>query len=705
MGAHMRLAGMALIVVASGLWITGPQSVAPTPLAMESFLEGRWPSRPAWSPDGRYISFLWTDWVTQDLYVVPASGGKPVRLTHDSGFIGGPTWNSSGQYGEWAPDSSAVLHATSAGLALLPVPSGEPDVLPGTAGAEQGARFSLDGGAIAFVKGGDIHLHHLAEGRTRQLTRDGQIRGVTWSPDGKWLSTSVGLPATRLTVAPDYVGPLITFSRARSHPGDVAIVSIATGGLRPVLPSGEDHESVLAWLPDSTGLILQRTSLDQKERTIFVYDIESGRERLLYRQRDEKYLATNDQAAEVSPDGRTLLLTSDQDGWNHLYTVPLAGGPPRQLTRGSFEVSFPAWSRDGSRIFFSSSEQGSDQRHLYAVPVSGGERTRLTSRPGVDTTLVVSPADDTLAFIRSDPARLPDLWVQSPHAKAAVQLTDSMPAPLKAFNWQTPRIVSYPGKDGLPIKAQLFIPVPFDPAATYPAIVHVHQAAIYQEAFLGPGPHKDNVGWYGWHQRMAGRGFVILNVDYRGSSGYGRDFRTANHLDIGVGDAADVVQGVEYLKTLGYVDPKKVGVYGMSYGGHMVLTLLSKYPNTFQAGINIAGVFDYELEIGPWAVRNSWMYARLGTPEQNPEAYWNASSINFIDDLTSPLLTLQGTADVHVTPLQSFKLADELLKRGKRFESEWYPGEVHFFARRQSWMDAFGRMERFLDEWLGASRR
>lgn len=698
----MRSLLTSLAVVLAGLSLSGAQSAGPAPLTMEQFLEGRWPSRPSWSPDGRYLSFLWTNWVTQDLYVVPAAGGQPIQLTRSDGFVGGPTWNSAGEYGEWAPDSSMLIHATPEGLTLLAVPSGEARVLKGTVGAGQG-RFSPDGRLIAFVRDGNIHLHDLTAGETRPLTREGNIGGVTWSPDGRWLSTSIGEPPTRLADTPGFMGPLLTISGNRSRPRDAALVAVATGDLRRLMPSPDDHESVVAWSPDSSGLVVQRTSLDQKERALAFYEIKTGSTRLLYRQRDEKYLATNDQAVEFSPDGRTLLVTSDQDGWNHLYAIPARGGTPMQITRGSFEVSFPAWSRDGSRIFFSSTEDGTEQRRLYSVPAAGGRPTRLTSRPGVDTTLVVSPADDRLAFIRSDPSSLPDLWVQGPDAGApAKQLTRSMTPALEAFRWQTPRIVSYKAKDGMTIRAQLFVPQPFDAAAKYPAIVHVHQAAIYQEAFLGSGPHKDNLGWYGWHQRMAGRGFVVLNVDYRGSSGYGRDFRTANHLNIGVGDAADVVQGVEYLKELGCVDPRRVGVYGMSYGGHMVLTLLSKYPGTFQAGVNIAGVFDYLIEGGPWAVRNSWMYARLGTPEQNPEAYRNASSSNFIDGLQAPLLTLQGTADVHVTPLQSFRLADELLKRGKRFDMAWYPGEVHFFSRRASWIDAFGRMERFFDQWLGA---
>lgn len=218
--------------------------------------------------------------------------------------------------------------------------------------------------------------------------------------------------------------------------------------------------------------------------------------------------------------------------------------------------------------------------------------------------------------------------------------------------------------------------------------------------FIGTGPHKDNVAWYGWHQRLAERGYVVFNVDYRGSDGYGRSFRTGDHLVLGTNPIEDVVLGVEYLKNLGYVDPSRVGVYGMSTGGRMVMTLLGKHPDVFRAGINIAGGVDYLIEGGPWDVRAAWMIARLGTPEQNPEAIFSASAINFVDRITAPVLILHGTADRNVALTNSLKLIDELLKRGKRFEFEIYPGEVHFFSRRASWVDAFGKMERFFDEHL-----
>jgi dipeptidyl aminopeptidase/acylaminoacyl peptidase len=703
-----RRSVLSLIAVVAGaaisalLWSRAPRADDSTaPLSMETYLHARWPSRPAWSPDGRYVSFLWTDWVGQDLYVVPAAGGAPVALTQGKGFVGGSTWNSSGGFGAWSPDSQHLVYSLDGDLQLTKVPEATTTRLTETEESEDGARFSPDGTRLAFLRGGNVFVMLMKDRAITQLTREGRSGGLSWSPDGKWIAFSISEGSPRMTASPDYSGPLIVFLGGRASQRDVGLVSTAGGAVRLLEPSAA-NEGVVNWAPDGARLLIERTSIDVKDRTLLLCTASTASCQPVYTQRDEKYLASNDQIAAFSPDGQSILLTSDQDGWNHAYVMPAAGGVPRQVTKGAFEVSFPSWSRDGQRIFYSSSEAGPDQRQIYSVAASGGPPIRLTAEAATHTTLTVS-ARDEIAFIRTDPKRLPDVWALETSAGAKPrQLTESMTPDLKAYGWQTPQIVTFAGAGGTAIKAQLFVPRGLDRSRKYPAIVHVHQAAIYQEVFLGPGPHKDNVGWYGWHQRMADRGFVVLNVDFRGSYGYGRDFRTGNHLDVGVGDAQDVIQGVEYLKGVGYVDPNRLGVYGMSYGGHMVLTLLTKYPDVFKAGINIAGVYDFQIELGPWATRNPWMQARLGPPETNPEAYRQASAINFIDNLKAPVMTLQGTADTNVVFLQSIKLVDDLLARGKTFEFELYPGEVHFFGRRRSWVDAFGKMEAFLDRYLTA---
>ena len=693
------------LVLVAGAALT--DTAGPSRLTMEAYLTARWPSRPALSPDGRYVSFLWTDWKTQDLYVVAAEGGSPKALTHSTGFLGGSTWNSAGQFGNWAPDGSRIAYADGGDLYVVAVPGGETTRLTDTAEAEDNPRFSPDGNRIAYARGGDVYVLSLQTDATRQITRDRRAGGgFSWAPDGRTIAVSVADPSERFTSAPSYSGPLLLFPWSRPGARHVALVPVE-GGRTHLLPAADAaHDAVLDWAPDGKSLIVQRSTIDAKDRALLLVDLDGRVQRTLYQQHDERYLATNDQIAAFSPDGKSVLFTSDADGWNHLYVTAPDGGTPRQITHGTFEVSFPAWMPDSRGIVFSSSEGGTDERHL----LSRAERRRRphtadeSERRRHDGRVLTPRRSHGVHPLRSHtPPR--SLERRDPSGRRPRQLTDSMTPELHAFAWQTPRIVTYPGKDGVQIKAQLFVPPNLDPSRKYAAVINVHQASLYQEGVLGPGPQKDNVGWYGWHQRLAQLGYVVLNVDYRGSSGYGRDFRTANYLDVGVGDAADVVKGVEYLKNLGFVDPARVGVYGMSYGGHMVLTLLAKYPDVFRAGINIAGVLDYLIEGGPWDIRNAWVYQRLGTPDDHPEAFHNASALNFLDGVKAPILTLQGTADTNVTLLQSIKLIDELLKRGKTFEFELYPGEVHFFGRRTSWVDAFAKMERFFATYLHPSDR
>jgi dipeptidyl aminopeptidase/acylaminoacyl peptidase len=233
--------------------------------------------------------------------------------------------------------------------------------------------------------------------------------------------------------------------------------------------------------------------------------------------------------------------------------------------------------------------------------------------------------------------------------------------------------------------------------------VHVHQAASYQDVYFGPGPQKDNVAWYAWHQRLAQLGYAVLNVDYRGSTGYGRDYRTANYRDLGGGDHLDAVSGVRYLTSLGFVDVDRVGIYGMSYGGHLVLSALTKSPMVFKAGVDIAGVADMQM-VYDTAGRGA-VVSRLGTPQESPDLYRTASAISFIDQLQAPVMILHGTDDPNVSILQSLQLIDALLARHKRFEFEVYPGELHFFTRSRSWIDAFAKIERFFAQEMAVRAR
>jgi dipeptidyl aminopeptidase/acylaminoacyl peptidase len=411
-------------------------------------------------------------------------------------------------------------------------------------------------------------------------------------------------------------------------------------------------------------------------------------------ERDEKYLPLGRAFARFDSGGRSIVYTSDASGWNHLYRRDLDSQQAVPLTSGSFEVREAALGPDGW-VYYTSAEVSPAEPHVYRVPISGGAAQRLTSGRGVHADPQVSPAGGQMAYLRSDPRSVPDLWVQRIGGGGEpVRATRSNPPESATARWQEPQLVKYRGHDGLEISAQLFVPQR-EPGRLYPAIVHTHQAASYQDVYWGPGPQKDNVAWYGWHQRLAQLGYVVLNVDYRGSTGYGRDYRVANYQDLGGGDRLDAVSGVEYLRSLGFVDADRIGVYGMSYGGHLVLSLLTKNPGVFRAGIDISGVADMRMVYD--TAGRAAVVARLSTPDRRPDLYDRSSAITHLEQLRDPLMVLHGTDDPNVSVLQSLRLVDELLRRGKRFEFEIYPGELHFFTRAASWVDAFAKMERFFD--------
>ena len=520
-----------------------PSATSPSALSMSDFFEGKWTYQPRWSPDGRYVMFTWDDWVRQNVYVISADGGTPIQRSDSKSFIGNPSGNSAGEAPTWSPDGKSILYTQDGNAYLAPVPSGDVKRLFQDTDRVSGVRFSPNGRDIAFSRGGDLHVLNLASGSVRRLTDAHHgVGGAQWSPDGRWLAF-VSRSSERIAWSPDYSGSLLSYHWSKPGTSDVGVVS-ATGGAVRSIAQSPDNEVIADWAPDSKALLIERRTVDVKDRTLFRAALD-GSLSALYRQHDDRFLPSNDVHAFYSPDGTKVAFTSDHDGWNHLYVVPASGGAPQQLTKGKFEVSYPSWQPDGHALVFCATKDGTDQRHVYRVSLNG-TLEQITSAHGSDVAAHVTPDGHRVLYLHTDPTHLPDVWTAPlTGSDPARQLTDSMTAGLHHYPWQTPQIVTYSNEaDGLIIKAQLFVPRQLDRAKKYPAIVHTHQAAIYQEVYYGPGPQKDNVAWYGFNQRLADLGYVVLNVDYRGSYGYGRDFRVGDYMDLGGNDARDVISGV-----------------------------------------------------------------------------------------------------------------------------------------------------------------
>lgn len=668
------------------------QSAAPS---MADFFKSRWIYQPSWSPDGRFIAYMQDDWARQNLWIAPADGGAPKQLSQSARFIGVPRGSSFGQAPIWSPDSSTVLYVQDGDLLQVDVASGRITNVTTTEESEGSPAFSPDGTRLAFTRGGKLVVLDRKTNATFDVEAPGVgIGGPIWSADGRRLAFSVG-GSTRFTRIPAYVGSLIHFPFGQPGQRDVGIVDVS-GSDRTIrwLARTERWEAVVGWMPDSQRILIERMSDDFKERWLLIAGATDDAVVEVLRERDERYLSFS-RYMRVLPDGQ-ILYTSESTQWDHLYKLDPATKKSLALTSGPFDVRDPVPGADGF-VYYSSGEVHPGQPHVYRVQLAGGAPQRLTSHEGVHVNPAPRPGAAQVLYLRSDPTSVPDVYVQAIGANATPRrVSDSALPASVSQRWQKAQLIRYKGHDGLQVPAQLFLPSSFDKQKKYPAIVHTHQASSYQDAYLGPGPQKDNVAWYAWNQRLADSGYVVLNVDYRGSTGYGREHRSKNYRDMGIGDRLDAVSGVEHLRTLGYVDMDRIGVYGMSYGGHLTLQLITKHPTVFKAGIDIAGVADMQM-VYDTAGRPP-VVARLGTPERDPDTYKAASPLYSLDDLRAPVLILHGTDDPNVSILQSIQLIDALLERGKKFEFELYPGELHFFTRSRSWVDAFAKMEKFFAE-------
>ena len=477
----------------------------------------------------------------------------------------------------------------------------------------------------------------------------------------------------------------------------------------------------LQWNEDGSRAVLMARASDNKDRWVMSLDPATGRTRVLATVHDDAWVG-GPGAFTLGwlPDNRRVYFVSERDGWAHLYTVNVDGGEPAQLTRGRFEVSDVRLSTDKTRLYFTSSEGSLFERHLYTMAFDGGARTRLTTMTG-NIQVDVSPDDRTLAVVRSYTNRPPELYLQ-PNRPAPDQTSQAPGAPnsniqaagtngtngqtpdikqvttspLPEFfthNWIDPPIVSFRARDGATVHGRLYKPANARPGG--PAVLFVHGAGYLQDV------HKWWSTYYRehmFHHLLMERGYTVLSIDYRGSAGYGRDWRTGIYRHMGGKDLDDHVDAVRYLVAEHGVDPRRVGLYGGSYGGFIALMAMFTTPDIFAAGAALRPVTD-------WAHYNHPYTANiLNEPHDDPEAYRRSSPIYFAAGLKGPLLICHGMVDTNVHFQDTVRLAERLIElRKENWELAPYPVEDHAFDRADSWADEYKRILRLFETNLRAA--
>jgi dienelactone hydrolase len=455
--------------------------------------------------------------------------------------------------------------------------------------------------------------------------------------------------------------------------------------------------------PDGTHVVAAARSGDNKERWFVTLDPDTGRTRVIDVLRDEAWVRESTLGGgslEFLPDNRRIAFLSERDGWMHLYTLDVAdeAARARQLTSGRWEVTAAELARDGTTFYLTTTEVHPGERHVYTMSVDGGTRTRLTARAGAhDAT--VSPDDATLALVHSYSNRPPEVYLMPNRPGAdARQVTTTPTAEWRAFTWIDPKVVTFKARDGVDVHARLFTPeltgARRDPSR--PAVVFVHGAGYLQNAHRYWSTYFRE---YMFHNLLASRGYVVLDVDYRASAGYGRDWRTAIYRHMGGKDLEDVVDGAKYLVAHEQVNPKRIGVYGGSYGGFITLMAMFTTPDVFAAGAALRPVTD-------WARYNHGYTSNiLNVPQRDAEAYRRSSPIYFAEGLRGALLICHGMVDTNVHFQDSVRLAQRLIElRKENWELAVYPVENHAFSEETSWADEYRRILKLFEEHLRHGR-
>jgi dipeptidyl aminopeptidase/acylaminoacyl peptidase len=556
------------------------------------------------------------------------------------------------------------------------------------AGKRPGAQsLAPDGAALAVVVEDERSDEPARDQMPVWLTQDGDVAVRRVRPH-------VGEPSRAAQA-------LVLFDLATHVRTEVSLAGLTDVGRDPLaelreqpLPEGPRALRVRLgeWSHDGRHLALQCFSTDDKDRWTLVLDARTGTVAEVHHLHDPAWIGGFNEFGWV-PGRSTLWFLSEESGWSQLHVCDV-GGEPRALTRGAFEVDDVVASADGRTFLFRANVHDHGVHEVWSVPSSGGAPVQRTHFGGRVESFELAPDGSWILCSVSRVLEPVELYAQTLDGGAPRRLTHTIEPGFAARPWAEPRFVRVPGRSGSGVPARLYLPraAPGEAAPLRPAVLFVHGAGYLQNAHRGFSGYSRE---FMFHSFLVEQGFVVLDMDYRASAGYGRDWRTAIHRHMGGPELEDLVDGARWLAAEHGVDPARIGLYGGSYGGFLTLMALFQASDVFACGAALRPVTD-------WSHYNDGYTANiLHTPELDPDAFLRSSPIEFAEGLADPLLVCHGLVDDNVLAKDTIRLAQRLIELGKEdFEIMLYPAEAHAFRWPSSWLDEYRRIWALFEEHL-----
>ena len=672
-------------------------------------LSGRLTRGLAWTPDGKALSYFETKGAGKEakteLWTMDAASGErrllvaaeklesilPVDTSRPTQATGLGR-RAPSQY-QWAPDGTGMLFEGPTALAWLDLKSQTGHTLVSGKTTIADPKISPDGRFVSFVRDHNVWLVSLVDGKERAITQGGteEIRkgeldwvypeeldiktAYWWAPD----SSAIAYLEMDERKVSQY--PLVDFS---SPSGEAEMERYpAAGGANPVvhvfvislsggepraMDTGADTDIYIPrvnWLTDSRHLAIQRINRTQTTLDLLIADTAAGKTRTALSETDPNWINLSDDLYFLK-DGKRFLWSNERGGYRHLYLYDLEGKQLAQLTKGDWEVTaVDAVDESKSLIYLTAAEKSPLERQLYRVAFDGSGFTRISKEAGSHAAVL---APNAVAFYDtfSNAATPPRQDLYRADGTRIATINENKIAELADYRLSPMEFLTVKSRDGVQLNASIIKPPDFNPQKKYPVLVYTYG-----------GPHAQVVrnAWGGanflWHELMAQKGYIIFSVDNRGSAGRGHAFESPLHFRLGAQELSDQRDGVQYLKSLSYVDPNRIGVWGWSYGGQMTLHLMFEAGDDFKVGFAGGPVTD-------WRYYDSIYTERyLGLPQQNEKGYQDSSPVKYAAQLKGKLMIAHGTGDDNVHYANTLSVINDLIEAGKYVEVLAFPGRGH----------------------------